>query len=109
MKEKKAEKTEDGDINSETLTHSEIRAAVLQGTSQRVRPVVMTATSNIVGLLPIMFINGTGGDVMQRIATPMIGGMLTATFLSLFILPLIYSMVAEFNEDQNVARGSSKN
>jgi len=104
VKEKKAEKAEDGDINSATLTHSEIRAAVLQGTSQRVRPVVMTATSTIVGLLPIMFINGTGGDVMQRIAAPMIGGMLTATFLSLFILPLIYSMVVEFNEDQNVAK-----
>ena len=58
----------------------------------------MTATSTIVGLLPIMLLGGTGSDVMQRIAAPMVGGMLTATFLSLLVLPVIYSYVAQFAE-----------
>ncbi len=54
-------------------------AAVLSGTTQRVRPIAMTATAVIAGLVPIMWGGGTGSDVMQRIAAPMIGGMLTAT------------------------------
>ena len=74
------------------LTRAELLEAVREGTSQRVRPVVMTATSTIVGLLPIMLINGTGADVMQRIAAPMIGGMLTTTVLTLLVLPAVYSL-----------------
>ena len=82
-----------------SLTRADIVAAVHQGTSRRVRPVVMTATSTIVGLLPIMLITGTGADVMQRIAAPMVGGMLTTTFLSLLVLPVIYSLALQLIED----------
>ena len=73
----------------------EIREAVLSGTSRRVRAVTMTTTSTIVGLVPIMFLSGSGADAMQRIAAPMIGGMLTTMLLSLLVLPVIYSMALE--------------
>ena len=86
------------DPQAYVLTDADIVKAVHDGTSRRVRPVVMTATSTIVGLLPIMLLGGTGSDVMQRIAAPMVGGMLTATFLSLLVLPVIYSYVAQFAE-----------
>lgn len=76
------------------LTSAEVMTAVQEGTSRRVRPVAMTASSTIIGLLPIMFGAGTGSDVMQRIAAPMVGGMLTTTLLCLLILPLIYALVA---------------
>ena len=72
------------------LSAAEIMAAVSSGTTQRVRPIAMTATAVIAGLIPIMWGSGTGSDVMQRIAAPMIGGMVTATILSLLVLPVIY-------------------
>ena len=86
------------------LTREDIIEAVHVGTSRRVRPVVMTATSTIVGLLPIMLISGAGADVMQRIAAPMVGGMLTTTFLSLLVLPVIYSLAMEFSENRTRGR-----
>jgi len=80
------------------LTSDEIAEAVQQGTSRRVRAVMMTATSTIVGLLPIMLITGAGSDVMRRIAAPMIGGMITTMILCLLVLPVIYSLVLQFRE-----------
>jgi Cu(I)/Ag(I) efflux system membrane protein CusA/SilA len=77
------------------LSDTDIIDAVHEGTSRRVRPVAMTATSTMVGLMPIMLIGGTGADVMQRIAAPMIGGMLTTMVLCLLILPVIYSFVLQ--------------
>ena len=56
----------------------------------RVRPKAMTVAVIIAGLIPIMLGSGTGSDVMQRIAAPMIGGMVTAPLLSLFVIPAIY-------------------
>jgi Cu(I)/Ag(I) efflux system membrane protein CusA/SilA len=72
--------------------------AVSSGTTQRVRPIAMTATAVIAGLVPIMWGSGTGSDVMQRIAAPMIGGMFTATLLSLLVLPVIYGLVLQWQE-----------
>jgi len=80
------------------LTADEVRVAVHEGTSRRVRPVAMTASSTIIGLLPIMLNSGTGSDVMQRIAAPMVGGMLTTTLLCLLVLPLIYAMLVTWRE-----------
>ncbi len=80
------------------LEAADITAAVLDGTTQRVRPIAMTATAVIAGLIPIMWGNGTGSDVMQRIAAPMIGGMVTATVLSLLVLPVIYGWVLLWQE-----------
>ncbi|SFC38493.1 efflux RND transporter permease subunit [Pseudoalteromonas denitrificans] len=67
-----------------------LRQAVLQGAGMRVRPVMMTAAAIIAGLLPILYGTGTGSEVMSRIAAPMVGGMLSAVFLTLLVLPAIY-------------------
>jgi len=80
------------------LSSQEIMQAVLTGTSERVRPIAMTATAIIAGLLPIMWGTGTGSEVMQRIAAPMVGGMITVTILSLLVLPIIYGLVLQIQE-----------
>jgi Cu(I)/Ag(I) efflux system membrane protein CusA/SilA len=80
------------------LSASEIMDAVSRGTTQRVRPIAMTAVAVIAGLLPIMWGSGTGSDVMKRIAAPMIGGMISATILSLLVLPVIYGWVLVLQE-----------
>ncbi len=80
------------------LTAREIMAAVEAGTAERVRPIAMTATAVISGLVPIMWGSGTGADVMQRIAAPMIGGMVTTTVLCLVVLPVIYGLVLQLKE-----------
>ena len=69
----------------ETLYH-----AVLHGAGMRVRPVMMTAASIIIGLLPILYGTGTGSEVMSRIAAPMVGGMVSAVVLTLLVLPVVY-------------------
>ena len=81
--------TERKDI-SQTITRQDIQHAVMQGAAHRVRPVLMTTSATIVGLLPIMLDDGTGSEVMQRLAAPMVGGMLSALFLSLLVLPAVY-------------------
>ncbi len=80
------------------LTSREIMDAVHTGTSERVRPIAMTATAIIAGLLPIMWGSGTGSEVMQRIAAPMVGGMVTVTVLCLLVLPVIYGMILQLQE-----------
>ncbi|HER62864.1 MAG TPA: efflux RND transporter permease subunit, partial [Desulfobacteraceae bacterium] len=80
------------------LGSEEIMEAVLYGTSERVRPIIMTATAIIAGLLPIMWGSGTGSEVMQRIAAPMVGGMVSVTVLSLLVLPVIYGLVLQGQE-----------
>jgi len=80
------------------LQPAHLAAAVQAGVARRVRPIAMTATAVIAGLLPIMWGSGSGSDVMQRIAAPMIGGMVTTTILSLVVLPVIYGLVLQFQE-----------
>ena len=63
---------------------------MLQGAGLRVRPVLMTATATIVGLLPILLGAGTGSEVMSRLAAPMVGGMISSVILTLLVLPVIY-------------------
>jgi Cu(I)/Ag(I) efflux system membrane protein CusA/SilA len=63
---------------------------VLQGAGLRVRPVMMTSSSIILGLLPVLYGTGTGSEVMSRIAAPMVGGMLSALVLTLLVLPAVY-------------------
>ena len=84
------------------LTSDEIWDAVHHGTSERVRPIIMTATAIIAGLLPIMWGSGTGSSVMLRIAAPMVGDMLTVTVLSLLVLPVIYGLVLQLQERSRV-------
>lgn len=90
------------------LSPDEIMEAVHTGTSERLRPIAMTATAIIAGLLPIMRGHGTGSEVMQRIAAPMVGGMLTVTILSLLVLPVIYSFILQFKERSHEAHPSDQ-
>jgi Cu(I)/Ag(I) efflux system membrane protein CusA/SilA len=69
------------------------------GAVLRVRPKAMTVAVIIAGLLPIMWSEGTGAEVMQRIAAPMIGGMVTATLLSMFVIPAAYFLMRRRSND----------
>ena len=71
-------------------TQTDLYDAVMEGAVERVRPKMMTVVAITAGLLPIMWTTGSGADVMKRIAAPMIGGMVTSTILTLFIIPAIY-------------------
>jgi Cu(I)/Ag(I) efflux system membrane protein CusA/SilA len=72
------------------LTVAEVRSAVIDGALLRVRPIMMTVAAIIAGLLPIMFGGGTGSEVMRRIAAPMVGGMVSATVLTLVVIPAVF-------------------
>ncbi len=72
---------------------NDLEAAMYEGAVLRVRPVAMTVAVIIAGLIPIMWSEGTGAEVMQRIAAPMIGGMITAPLLSMFVIPAAYYLM----------------
>jgi len=74
-------------------TRAELHEAIVEGALLRLRPKLMTVITVIVGLLPIMWGSGTGSEVMRRIAAPMVGGMVSATVLTLVILPSLYLIV----------------
>src|SRR5216684_3688262 len=78
---------------SRAFTRDDLRAAIMAGAVERVRPKMMTVTAIIAGLLPILWSHGTGAEVMQRIAVPMIGGMVSSTVLTLMVIPTIYALI----------------
>jgi len=78
---------------SRAFTREDLRAAIMEGAVERVRPKMMTVTAIIAGLLPILWSHGTGSELMQRIAVPMIGGMVSSTVLTLLVIPAIYATV----------------
>lgn len=94
-------------LSRAALSAEQIHTAVLSATSRRVRPVAMTAISTIAGLIPIMLSGATGSDVTHRIAAPMLGGMATVMLLNLLVLPVIYSMVLQFQERFKTADGAA--
>jgi Putative silver efflux pump len=67
--------------------------AIREGAVLRVRPKAMTVAVILAGLFPIMWGSGTGSEVMQRIAAPMVGGMITAPLLSMFVVPAVYFLM----------------
>jgi Cu(I)/Ag(I) efflux system membrane protein CusA/SilA len=75
------------------FTQADLRHAIMDGAVERVRPKMMTVTAILTGLLPILWNDGTGSEVMQRIAVPMIGGMASSTLLTLLVIPAIYGLV----------------
>ncbi len=87
----------------EQVSAGDVYDAVIQGALLRVRPIMMTVFAIIAGLLPIMWGTGTGSEVMRRIAAPMVGGMVSATILTLAVIPAIYALVKEFT----IGRGST--
>jgi Cu(I)/Ag(I) efflux system membrane protein CusA/SilA len=78
------------------FTADDLYAAIMAGAVERVRPKMMTVAAIMAGLLPIMWSHGTGAEVMQRIAVPMIGGMVSSTVLTLVVIPAIYALVKGF-------------
>ncbi len=83
-------------------SREDLAEAIIEGAALRMRPIAMTVAVIIAGLLPIMFGSGTGSEVMRRIAAPMIGGMITAPLLSMFVIPAAYLLLRR----SRVARGA---
>ena len=79
----------------EKIVVNDLYEAVVQGAVYRIRPVMMTIAGSVIGLLPVMLSTGTGSEVMRRIAAPMVGGMVSATILTLIIFPAVYALVKE--------------
>jgi Cu(I)/Ag(I) efflux system membrane protein CusA/SilA len=75
------------------FTRADLHEAIMRGAVERVRPKMMTVIAIMAGLLPIMWSTGTGSEVMQRIAVPMIGGMISSTVLTLIVIPAVYALV----------------
>jgi Cu(I)/Ag(I) efflux system membrane protein CusA/SilA len=75
------------------MTLDDIHAAIIDGAVERVRPKIMTVIAIMAGLLPILWSHGTGSEVMQRIAVPMVGGMVSSAMLTLVVIPAIYAVV----------------
>ncbi|MBC8209592.1 MAG: efflux RND transporter permease subunit [Gammaproteobacteria bacterium] len=86
----------DAQAEQRDLTTEDVRLAVLEGAGRRVRPIMMTVATVVVGLIPIMYGEGTGSEVMQRIAGPMIGGMISSVILTLLVIPAIYFLWKSF-------------
>ncbi|MDR2034980.1 MAG: CusA/CzcA family heavy metal efflux RND transporter [Helicobacteraceae bacterium] len=75
---------------------SDLYAAVMRGAVDRVRPKMMTVAAIMAGLLPIMWGNETGSEVMSRIAAPMVGGMISSSVLTLAVIPALYALIKEY-------------
>lgn len=76
-----------------TFTRVDLHQAIMDGAVERVRPKMMTVVAIMAGLLPIMWSTGPGSEIMQRIAVPMIGGMISSTVLTLIVIPAIFGFV----------------
>jgi Cu(I)/Ag(I) efflux system membrane protein CusA/SilA len=74
-------------------TRQDLLEAIMEGAVERVRPKTMTVVAIMAGLAPIMWSHGTGSEIMQRIAAPMIGGMASSTVLTLLVIPALYALV----------------
>jgi Cu(I)/Ag(I) efflux system membrane protein CusA/SilA len=70
----------------------DIIAAHAEGTVRRLRPKIMTITTMAAGLLPLLWADGAGAEIMRRVAAPMLGGLLTSAFLTLEVLPVLYTI-----------------
>ncbi|WP_461210955.1 efflux RND transporter permease subunit [Desulfocurvus sp. DL9XJH121] len=80
------------DLYGDAFSRRHLNLAIIEGAVLRVRPKMMTVVSTMVGLAPIMWSSGTGSQVMKRIAAPMVGGMVSATVLTLVVVPAIYGI-----------------
>jgi Cu(I)/Ag(I) efflux system membrane protein CusA/SilA len=96
------ERQENGQTSTQALLE-----AIQEGAVLRVRPKAMTVAVILAGLLPIMWSDGTGSEVMQRIAAPMVGGMITAPLLSLFVVPAVYLLLRRRGSGQSIPQPPS--
>ncbi|AJR07885.1 CusA/CzcA family heavy metal efflux RND transporter [Photobacterium gaetbulicola] len=88
---------EEAEHTNQPLTLDTLNQAIMEGAGLRVRPIMMTVSTVIIGLIPIMYGSGTGSEVMQRIAAPMIGGMSSALLLTLVVLPASFQLWKRFS------------
>jgi Cu(I)/Ag(I) efflux system membrane protein CusA/SilA len=90
LKQALARVTRNAEKEGRALDRADLEKAVTEGALLRVRPIMMTVAAIIAGLLPIMLGGGTGSEVMRRIAAPMVGGMVSATLLTLAVVPAAF-------------------
>ncbi|MFG1288974.1 MULTISPECIES: efflux RND transporter permease subunit [Xanthobacter] len=86
-----------------SLTRADLHHAIMEGAVERVRPKIMTVVAIMAGLIPILWSTGAGSEIMQRIAVPMIGGMVSSTLLTLIVIPAIYGLVKGWGLASNAA------
>ena len=96
MNQALADKQQELKILNRMMRREDIVDAIIKGALLRIRPIMMTVVAIIAGLLPIMIGSGVGSEVMQRIAAPMIGGMVSATILTLLLLPAVFLIWKSF-------------
>jgi Cu(I)/Ag(I) efflux system membrane protein CusA/SilA len=70
----------------------DLHESIIEGAVERVRPLIMTVATTLIGLLPVMYGTGSGSQIMKRIAAPMVGGLISSTLMTLFIIPVIYNL-----------------
>ncbi|MFJ1311895.1 efflux RND transporter permease subunit [Agrobacterium sp. P15N1-A] len=92
----------------QVFTRADLREAIMVGAVERVRPKMMTVVAIMAGLVPILWSTGAGSEIMQRIAVPMIGGMISSTILTLAVIPAIYGLVKGRRLSENSNSLSSK-
>ena len=90
------------------IDKSDIVAAIMEGAVERVRPKMMTVVAIMAGLVPILWSHGTGSEIMQRIAVPMIGGMVSSTILTLVVIPAIYALVKGFGLERALSLNGAR-
>jgi Cu(I)/Ag(I) efflux system membrane protein CusA/SilA len=100
-----ANRKAEAEASGREMRLEDIENAVVDGAVLRVRPVIMTVAATIGGLLPIMFGSGTGSELMQRIAAPMVGGLVSATVLALIVIPALFLL---WRQRTDLARPSSR-
>ena len=71
---------------------SDLRESIIEGAVDRVRPKIMTVATTLIGLLPVMYGSGAGSQIMKRIAAPMVGGLISSTFMTLILIPVLYEL-----------------
>jgi Cu(I)/Ag(I) efflux system membrane protein CusA/SilA len=99
-----AERRAEVDRAGRTFTRNDLDAAIMVGAVDRVRPKMMTVVAIMAGLMPILWAQGTGSEVMSRIAVPMIGGMVSSTVLTLVVIPAVYALI----KGRGLAKADSK-
>lgn len=88
----------------ELRSAADLLAAIREGAVGRLRPKLMTVSTTLLGLLPILIADGTGAQAMRRIAAPMIGGLVTSTLLTLVLVPVVYYLILEWSQRRDFNR-----
>ncbi|NQU17067.1 MAG: efflux RND transporter permease subunit [Candidatus Saganbacteria bacterium] len=92
----------------EIKSKADIDEAVIEGALLRVRPVMMTVCTTILALIPLMLISGAGSEIMRPMATPLIGGLISATFLNLVVVPVFFTIIKEQELKKSKELGGEK-